>query len=168
MRPHRQQAAHQAPPSLAFSRQEHWRGLPVPSPMHESEKWKWSCSVVSDSLRLPGPQPARLLRPWDVPGESTGVGCRSFLVQQFLKHGLQNTESPQEPLRGFSEIKCIFLMVLRCYLSFSPCWQLHWWCTHRSGWNCLPLSMSQSRHRAVLGVTVFFLPRTEKDLRGSI
>ena len=42
-------AAHQAPPSLGFSRQEHWSGLPSPSPMHESEKWKRSCSVVSDS-----------------------------------------------------------------------------------------------------------------------
>ena len=31
-------AAHQAPPSLVFSRQEHWSGLPFPSPMHESEK----------------------------------------------------------------------------------------------------------------------------------
>ena len=31
-------AAHQAPPSLVFSRQEHWSGLPLPSPMHESEK----------------------------------------------------------------------------------------------------------------------------------
>ena len=31
-------AAHQAPPSLGFSRQEHWSGLPLPSPMHESEK----------------------------------------------------------------------------------------------------------------------------------
>ena len=30
-------AAHQAPPSLGFSRQEHWSGLPCPSPMHESE-----------------------------------------------------------------------------------------------------------------------------------
>ena len=39
-------AAHQASPSLGFSRQEHWSGLPFPSPMHESEKWKWSCSVV--------------------------------------------------------------------------------------------------------------------------
>ena len=29
--------AHQAPPSLGFSRQEHWSGLPFPSPMHESE-----------------------------------------------------------------------------------------------------------------------------------
>ena len=31
-------AAHQAPPSLRFSRQEHWSGLPSPSPMYESEK----------------------------------------------------------------------------------------------------------------------------------
>ena len=30
-------AAHQAPPSLGFSRQEHWSGLPFPYPMHESE-----------------------------------------------------------------------------------------------------------------------------------
>ena len=44
-----QTAAHQAPASLRFSRQEHWSGLPFPSPMHESEKWKWSRSVVSDS-----------------------------------------------------------------------------------------------------------------------
>ena len=33
-----QMAAHQAPPSLGFSRQEHWSGLPFPSPMCESEK----------------------------------------------------------------------------------------------------------------------------------
>ena len=31
-------AAHQAPLSLGFSGQEHWSGLPFPSPMHESEK----------------------------------------------------------------------------------------------------------------------------------
>ena len=29
--------AHQAPPSLEFSRQEQWSGLPFPSPMRESE-----------------------------------------------------------------------------------------------------------------------------------
>ena len=33
-------AAHEAPQSLGFSRQEHWSGLPFPSPMHESEEWK--------------------------------------------------------------------------------------------------------------------------------
>ena len=31
-------AAHQAPPSLGFSRQEHWSGVLFPCPMHESEK----------------------------------------------------------------------------------------------------------------------------------
>ena len=30
-------AAYQAPPSLGFSRQEHWSGLPFPSLMRESE-----------------------------------------------------------------------------------------------------------------------------------
>ena len=29
---------HQASLSLGFSRQEHWSGLPFPSPVHESEK----------------------------------------------------------------------------------------------------------------------------------
>jgi len=31
-------AAQQTPPSLVFSRQEYWSGLPFPSPMRESEK----------------------------------------------------------------------------------------------------------------------------------
>ena len=29
--------AYQVPPSMGFSRQEYWSGLPFPSPMHESE-----------------------------------------------------------------------------------------------------------------------------------
>ena len=77
-------AAHQAPPSLGFSRQEHWSGLPFPSPMHESEKWKGSCSVMSDSSRPHGLQPTRLLCPWDFPGKSTGVGCRCLLRKMTL------------------------------------------------------------------------------------
>ena len=72
-------AAHQAPPSLGFSRQEHWSGLPFPSPVHESEKRKCSCSVVSDSQRPHGLQPTRLLHPWDFPGKCTGVGCHCLL-----------------------------------------------------------------------------------------
>ena len=63
-----------AMPSLGFSRQEHWSGLPFPSPMHRSEKWKWSRSVMCDSSWPHGLQPTRLLRPWDFPGKSTGVG----------------------------------------------------------------------------------------------
>ena len=47
--------------------------------MHESEKWKWSHSVVSNSSRPHGLQPTRLLRSWDFPGRSTGVGCHRLL-----------------------------------------------------------------------------------------
>ena len=46
-------AAHQAPPSLGFSRQEHWNGLPFPSPTHESEKWKVKVKSLS-RVRLLG------------------------------------------------------------------------------------------------------------------
>ena len=72
------------PPSLGFSRQEHWSGLPFPSPMRESEKWKWSRSVMSDSSRSHGLQPTRLLCPWDFPGKSTGVGCHCLLPNSML------------------------------------------------------------------------------------
>ena len=71
-------AAHQASPSLGFSGQEHWSGLQFPSPVHESEKWKWSHSVMSHSLRPHGLQPTRFLHPWDFPGKSTGVGCHAL------------------------------------------------------------------------------------------
>ena len=50
-------AAYQAPLSLGFSRQEHWSGLPFPSPMHESESevTQW-CLTLSDPMdcSLPG------------------------------------------------------------------------------------------------------------------
>ena len=93
-------AAHQVLLSLGFSRQEHWSGLPFPSPMHESEKWKWSHSVVSDSLQPHGLQPTRLLHPWDFPGKSTGVGCHCLLyywnivdLNVFLVPAVQKSES---------------------------------------------------------------------------
>ena len=72
-------AAHQAPPSLGSSRQEHWSWLPFPSPMHEGENWKWSRSVMSNPQRPHGLQPSRLLHPWDFPGTSTGVVCHCLL-----------------------------------------------------------------------------------------
>ena len=91
-------AAHQAPLSLGFSRQEHWSGLPFPSPMHENEKWKWSHSVVSDSSWSHGLQPTRLLHPWDFPGKSTGVGCHCLLHKMTRKY-------LSGYIRGFSIIR---------------------------------------------------------------
>ena len=50
-------AAHQAPLSLGFSRQEHWSGLPFPSPMHErkrksevSQSCPTLCNPIDSSL----------------------------------------------------------------------------------------------------------------------
>ena len=73
--------SHQDPLSLGLSRQEHWIGLPFPSPMHESEKWKWSRSVLSNSSRPHGLQLTRLLCLWDFPGKNTGVGCHCLLQE---------------------------------------------------------------------------------------
>ena len=52
-----QTAAHQVPPSLGFPRQEHWSGLPSPSPMCESEsEVAQSCLTLRDPMdcSLPG------------------------------------------------------------------------------------------------------------------
>ena len=65
-----------------------WRRDRLPTPLFlgfpggstGKEKWKWSCSIMSDSLWPHRLQPTRLLHPWDFPGKSTGVGCH-FLLQ---------------------------------------------------------------------------------------
>ena len=89
--------AYQASPSMGFSRQEYWSGLPFPSPGDlpdprikpgspalqaaslpteppSEAKWK-SLSCVSDSL-----QPHGLYGPWNSLGQNTGVGSL-FLLQ---------------------------------------------------------------------------------------
>ena len=120
-------AAHQAPPSLGFSRQEHWSGLPFPSPMHESEKWKWSRSVMSDPQWPHGLQPTRLLRPWDFPGKSTGVGCHCNCLKprQIMKNiprglfwvtrGLQECTVPLDmafiPVSSKGTTKALWILV---------------------------------------------------------
>ena len=110
-------AAHQAPLSLGFYRQEHWNGLPFPSPMHESEKWKGSHSVMSDSQQPHGLQPSRLLHPWDLPGKSTGVGCHCLLL--IGKTERNNFFSPIRPklivllrlLRIYSYYRLMFKLI---------------------------------------------------------
>ena len=84
VRPHRRQPTRL--PRPWDSPGKNTSGLPFPSPMHESEKWKWSRSVVSDS-RPHGLQPTRLLCPQDFPGKSTGVGCHCLLRGYLLQLG---------------------------------------------------------------------------------
>ena len=100
-------AAHQALLSLGFSRQENWSGLPFPSPMYESEKWKWSRSVVSNSSRPHGLQPIRLLRPRGFPGKSTGVGYHCLLRKRSLAF----------PIRLFSAIFFLHCSLKKAFVS---------------------------------------------------
>ena len=54
-------AAHQAPPSLGFSRQEHWSGLPFLSPIVKVKSEKevaQSCPTLSDPMDYSPPGPA--------------------------------------------------------------------------------------------------------------
>ena len=111
--------AHQAPLSMEFSRQEHWRELPFPSPgdlpnpgikpmsLKASCIGRWifyhwyhlgspkseaeSCSVVSDSATTWTCTP-RLLCPWYSPGRNTGVGCHALLQGSFWPR--DRTQSP--------------------------------------------------------------------------
>ena len=70
-------AAHQAPPSLGFSGQEQWSGLPFPPPMHESEVAQlcptlsdpMDCSLAGSSIHVT--LQARVLE-WPSPLESAG------------------------------------------------------------------------------------------------
>ena len=60
-------AAHQAPPSLGFSRQEHWSGLPLPSPVHERKRESeviQSCPTLRDPMdcSLPGSSNHRIFQ----------------------------------------------------------------------------------------------------------
>ena len=72
-------AAHQAPLSLGFSRQEHWSGLPCPSPMHESEKVKVKSLSHVRLFETPWTAADQApLCPWEFPGKSTGVGAIAF------------------------------------------------------------------------------------------
>ena len=52
-----QAAAHQTPQSLSFSMQEHWSGLPFPSPVYESEVTQ-SCLAPCDPMDYSPPGPS--------------------------------------------------------------------------------------------------------------
>jgi len=59
-------------------------------------KWKerkWNRSVVSDFLWPHGPEPARLLYPWDFPGKNTGMDCH-ILLQGIVPTQGSNTGLP--------------------------------------------------------------------------
>ena len=74
-----QTAAHQAPPSLGFSRQEHWSGLPF---LLQCMKVKSESEVAQSCPTLHNLMDCSLsgfLGPWNSPGKNTGVGSLPLL-----------------------------------------------------------------------------------------
>ena len=80
-------AAHQAPPSMGFSRQEYWSGVPLPSPPSITGDTQLLCHT---GLMLSSFSPPTLWDPMDCnsprssvcgdsPGKNTGVGCHCLL-----------------------------------------------------------------------------------------
>ena len=66
---------HRGPHSSLNSPRGWWRSTPAAAQGSVStEKWKWSRSVVSDSL-----WPHGLYGPWNSPGQNTGVGSLPLL-----------------------------------------------------------------------------------------
>ena len=98
-------AAHQAPPSLGFSRQEHWSGLPFPSPTYEGVKSEsevtQSCPTLSDPMdcSLPGSSvhgifQARVLE-WAATAFSAIEDCKNvFLVPRQWRYPLLRLPRP--------------------------------------------------------------------------
>ena len=99
-----------ATPSLGFSRQEHWSGLPFPFPMHKSEKWKvkvkslshvwlfaipWTAAYQAPLSmeffrqeywsRLPFPSPGDLLDP-GIKSRSPALQADSLLSESPVSH----------------------------------------------------------------------------------
>ena len=85
---------------------KHWT-LPLYLQLCDQKSESVSCSVVSDSLRLHGLQPARLLCPWDSPGKNTGVGCHFSYQWSELICSIFGGQSPICPSR---QIVCKLLV----------------------------------------------------------
>ena len=94
-------ATHQAPPSMGFSRQECWSGLPLPSPT----QWQWFSKLTaqwshvgsflkilmdeSESHSIKLLRPHGLYSPWSSLGQNTGVGGLSLLQRSQLRDQIQ-------------------------------------------------------------------------------
>ena len=65
-------AAYQAPPSMGFSRQEYWSGVPLPSPFSPKGWRKWCCTrLILQLYNLPPfhlytPHPTEARHHWEI------------------------------------------------------------------------------------------------------
>ena len=99
--------AHQAPPSMGFSRQEYWSGLPFPSPYSINSNIQFSRSVVPNSLRPHGVQHARISSPSPTP-RAYSNSCPS---SQWRHPTISPLSSSSPPAFNLSQHQGLFQLV---------------------------------------------------------
>ena len=101
-------SAYQAPLSMGFSRQEYWSGVPLPSPVHEREKWEWSCSVMPT-----------LSDPMDfsLPGSSVHGICQAKILEWVAISFSRESSWP----RDWTHVSCIGRWILYHWATWETC-----------------------------------------------
>ena len=80
-----------------------------------------SRSVMSDSQRPHGLQPTRLLRPWDSPGKSTGVGCQDLADTTLIVESEEELKNLLMKVKKESEKTALKLNIQKTkIMAFSP------------------------------------------------
>ena len=122
-------AAHQAPLSLGFSKQEYGAGCHfLPQCMHACS----AASVVSDPVRPHRQQPTRLLCPQDSPGKNTGVGCHFLLPGTTIHPSIKGIHS--KPFFTKHSLGVTFV-------SLGTLWIPQWGKRYNTFWNCVLMQL---------------------------
>ena len=106
---------------------------------------------MSDSQRPHGLQPTRLLRPWDFPGKSPGVGCHCLLRSDPL-HGDKCIDPPVPLYPRFHSCRRHHpedAVLLQCLLSFWFYYLFSFWLCHMACRILVPLPGTECRPTAV-------------------
>ena len=84
--------AYQAPPSMGFSRQEYWSGLPLPSPQMSSSEWNFHLPSQNSLLELYTPQfKGKLLAAQGLPStlELLSLNCCGSMSELSIRPSLR-------------------------------------------------------------------------------
>ena len=121
-------AAHQVPPSLGFSRQEHWSGWPFPCPMHE-EILNEVLSGHSDKEQSSFMYLKPIFFAWQHSRWFQGSEEIYTSSTSFCPNVNSNTDRSWNQ-KGISEVRILQVFRFRCFLfacfafvfSFACCW----------------------------------------------
>ena len=108
-------------PVLGISRQEHWSGLPFPSPMHESGKWKMKVKLLSRVRLLATPWTAAYQAPLSMYWSGVPLPSPAHMLEvpkSVWKH--LSYKEPQTRCKGgrkerMGQIEGIALTYLHCH-----------------------------------------------------